>query len=246
MILSKKVASRDLPKKVPGQYYAMKRLADDEQQDLACLQQKRIKRPELFLQVQKERDFFCDMWPYEQSRWLYAMKGLLPSLDADTTRLILVTLMYLQAGFSRCTYANTTVLDARRYVKTDGPKLHRDIREHLCRFFREKVAHEAGVLLSRGVPEEHLCVICCNVPYDGMGSIFHYDELKDDVMKYHCWVSYIVVPHNLEYTCLDMNDTEGIRERLSVGQLSYASLEEFRGDVNDYEWYDEGSQCALV
>jgi hypothetical protein len=164
----------------------MKRLADDEQQqDLMSLQQKRIKRPELFLQVQKEWDFFCDMWPYEQSRWLYAMKGMLPPLNADITRLILVTLMYLQAGFRRCTYASTTVLDARRYVKADGPKLHGEIKEHLCRFFREKVAHEAGVLLSRGVPEEHLCVIWCNVPYDGRGCISHYDELKDDVMKYY-------------------------------------------------------------
>lgn len=192
----------------------MKRLNEDlpERDDTRdCGPLKRVKRTELFQACEKELAFFRSLWPYEKQRWLYACLGLCAGgLQRDVVRTILVDWMHLQC-VSRTGYRLVPPLTERIYDPWEAPVLFAAMRQLERESMLNKVETERAALLAKGVPNHNLCLIHANFPYDGSGAIFDY---KPDWLDTHGWHDNVHIPPYLDYTCVDVNDTDAIRQRI--------------------------------
>jgi hypothetical protein len=196
---------------------------------------KRARRADLFEACAKEWAFFCALWPYEQLRWLYAFVGLRGAILPEVVRLVLVDWMHLQSMARRCGSSFAPLTE--RFYMPEHPALFAAMRQQVVLFHTNKVERERVALLQQGVPPEHLCLVAANQPYDGLGALMVY---RANFMDDHHWVRYISLPPNTDYTCLNVCDTEGIRLRLPVRNLTVEKLTQFRMNV-----IESNSLCCI-
>ena len=186
---------------------------------------KRVKRTELFEWRQKELAFFRNLWPYEQLRWLYACVGLcIGGVHRDAVRTILIDWMHLQCVSRKCNRL-VPALTERVYKPDEAPLLFAAMRQLERESMIDRVETERLVLLAQNVPAHNLCLIHANFPYDGCGAIWGY---MPDWLDWHDWHDDVHIPPILEYTCVDIDDTAAIRQRIGKSTFSNENLEEWR------------------
>jgi hypothetical protein len=213
----------------------MKRLPDEAEKTKSWDVFKRAKRAELFEACAKEWAFFCALWPYEQLRWLYAFVGMRGAILPEVVRLVLVDWMHLQSLARHCGSSFAPLTE--RFYMPEHKALFAAMRQQVVLFHTNKVERERVALLQQGVPPEHLCLVAANQPYDGLGALMAY---RSNFMDDHYWVRHISLPPNISYTCLNVCDTEGIRLRLPVRNLTVEKLTQFRMNV-----IESNSLCCI-
>lgn len=218
-------------------------MAEESLELLDWSERKVVKRAETYTNCKQEWKFFQSLWPYEQSRWLYAMRGLIGHLlHKEVVRLILVDFMHCQCKNKQCN-RKIAPLTERGYDIKDGLALFKDMQRLEHAFHVDKVERERQALLAQGVPQEHLFIIHANFPYDGLGALMDY---KPDFRDPQYFESYINLPVYLDYTCIDIWDTASIHMRLGHFKRHMDKLDEIRREVNEKVLARQKSTTGLM
>ena len=147
--------------------------------------------------------------PYEQSRFLIAYRGLIDNgLVVDNVATILLDLFHVMMHTHiRCN--NQFSRGTRVYVRDENQVLFEQMMAEYCRIQRKTIVDSRNALLEKKVPRRYIHVLSANVPTDGLGGIYPYDETIFTSM------SHLYIPFRLMYTCVDIRDTGTILSYLT-------------------------------
>lgn len=147
--------------------------------------------------------------PYEQSRFHIAYRGLINNgLVVDNVATILLDLFHVMMHTHiRCN--NQYARGTRVYIRDENPVLFEKMMTEYRRVQRQAIVDSRNALLEKKVPRGYIHVLSANVPTDGLGGIYPYDETIYDKMDY------LYIPFNVMYMCVDVRDTGTILSYLN-------------------------------
>lgn len=160
----------------------------------------------------QEIGFFRSLWPCEQSRFLLALKGLLSTgIVFDIIIHILTDFLHLSTYSKiRCRGKDTPFeQNVRVYAKDEDPVLFNRMMQEYKRKQRQSIIDSRNALIERGVSSHYIHVLSANVPTDGLGGVYPYDETIFDDMNL------IYIPFNVMYMCVDIRDKAAILQYLA-------------------------------